>query len=310
MPASASHGQHPLRGIALAVAAMACFATLDTTTKWVAAGMHVMMALALRYAVQALITTAVVLPGRGWQVWRTQHLGLHVLRGLLLLSVSVLAFISLRHLPMGDFTAIVLLTPVVVTLVAARMLGDSVSWQRKLLVVVGFGGTLLILRPGADDFQWLMLLPFLLVLINAAFQLLTSRMTRTESPMTMQLYTAWSGAIIPALMLPWIWEPVANPALWGGIVATALLASVGHYLFTLAFKHAPVATVMPFNYTQIGFAVLGGWLAFDQMPDTLSWLGMALIAACGATSAWLTQREQQAKRYHSVLDEQSSVLPS
>lgn len=293
MGAAGPHGQQPLRGIALAIAAMACFATLDTATKWVASGMHVMMALALRYTVQAVITTAVVLPGRGRAVWRTHHVGLHVLRGVLLFSVSVLAFISLRHLPMGDFTAIVLLTPVVVTLVAARMLGDTVPWQRKLLVLGGFAGTLLILRPGADDFQWAMLLPLLLVLLNAAFQLLTSRMTRTESPMAMQLYTVWSGALIPALLLPWVWEPVANPALWLGIVATAVLAALGHYLFTLAFRHAPVATVMPFNYTQIGFAVLAGWLAFGHVPDTLSWLGMGLIAFCGGSSAWVTRRERR-----------------
>lgn len=283
--------EHALQGIALAVAAMACFATLDTITKWVALGVPVMMALSMRYGIQAALTTAVVLPHQGRAVWRTHHLGLHVLRGALLFSISALAFISLHRLPMGEFTSIVLLTPMVVTLVAARLLRERVSWLRKALVAGGFAGTLTILRPGADDFQWAMLLPLLLVCFNAAFQLLTSHMTKTEHPMTIQLYAAWLGALIPACLLPWVWEPVASLPLWAGIVATAIFSALGHYLFTLAFKHAPVSTLMPYNYTQIGFAILGGWLVFGQAPDAQSWLGMALIAACGAAGALLTRRE-------------------
>ena len=273
---------------------MACFATLDAITKWVALGVPVMMALSMRYGIQALLTSAVVLPHQGRNVWRTRHPGLHLLRGTLLFSISALAFIGLHHLPMGEFTAIVLLTPMVVTLVAARLLGERVAWQRKLLVAGGFAGTLVILRPGADDFQWAMVLPVLLVCLNAAFQLLTSHMTRTEHPMAMQLYSAWIGALIPACLLPWVWAPVADGGLWLGIVATAVFSAVGHYVFTLAFKHAPVATLMPYNYTQIGFAILAGGLVFQQAPDAQSWCGMALIAACGAAGALLTRREGRA----------------
>ena len=283
-----------LLGIALAVLAMLCFTVLDTTTKWVASGVPMVMAISIRYLLQATFISAVTLPHRGRALLRTRHPGLHLLRGLLLLGISLLTFMSLQHMPVGEFTAIVLLTPLVITLAAAHMLHEHVSWMRKALVAGGFVGTLVIVRPGGQDFNWGLLYPVGLVLVNAAFQLLTSRMTRTEDPLTMQFYTGWVGALLPALALPWFWAEIHSPALWAALVFMAVMASVGHYLFTLAFKHAPVATLMPYVYGQIAFAVLAGWIVFSHVPDHWSWLGMGLIAVCGAAGAWLTAHESRA----------------
>ena len=107
-----------LHGIGFAVLATACFATLDTTTKWVSLSAPLMVAMFFRYLFQALATTAAVLPRRGSALWQTHHLGLHVLRGLLLLITSLFGFLSLKHMPVGEFTAIILVTPLVVTLLA------------------------------------------------------------------------------------------------------------------------------------------------------------------------------------------------
>lgn len=280
-------------GIGWALLAMACFAMLDTTTKWVAGYVPVLVAIAVRYCMQAVLTTATVLHQRGRSAWTTRHPGLHMVRALLLLLTSVLAFVSLQHLPVGDFTAIVLLTPMVVTLAAAHMLQEKVSTLRKVLVAGGFVGTLLIVRPGASDFQWALLVPVALVAVNASFQLLTSHMTRTEDPMTIQLYTAWMGAVIPALLLPWVWQPIGSAGLWLGLIFMAFMASIGHYFFTLAFKYAPASSIMPYSYAQIAFAVLAGWLVFSHVPDAQSWLGMVLIALCGAAGAWLMAVERR-----------------
>jgi drug/metabolite transporter (DMT)-like permease len=275
----------------LAVLAMVCFAVLDTTTKWVSQGMPLVMAIGLRYLFQALVTTVTVVPQRGLTVLHTQHLGLHVVRGLLLLTTSFLAFLSLRHMPVGEFTAIILVTPLVVTLLAARMLREHVSLLRKLLVTGGFLGTLTIVRPGGQDFNWALLFPLGCVAANAGFQLLTSRMARTENSSTMQFYTGWIGALLPAFALPWVWVDISDPWLWGGLLVMGLMATVGHYLFILAFQRAPVATLMPYTYTQIAFALLGGWLLFSHVPDGWSLVGMALIATCGAAGAWLSAHE-------------------
>ncbi len=273
---------------------MACFAVLDTTTKWVSATVPLMMAICFRYLFQALATTVAVWPQRGVALLHTHHLGLHLARGALLLSTSLLAFLSLQHMPVGEFTAIVLLTPLVVTLLAARMLHEKVSLLRKLLVVGGFAGTLVIVRPGGQDFSWALLLPLGVVAANAGFQLLTSRMARTEDPMTMQFYTGWVGAILPALALPWAWVDITALGVWGGLLLMGFMGTVGHFLLILAFKRTPAATLMPYTYAQIGFAMLGGWILFSHVPDHWALVGIAMVAVCGAAGALLTAHESRA----------------
>lgn len=284
---------HPLAAIALTVAAVACFATLDTTTKWVNLSVPVLMSLWFRYAFQAIATSAYVLPRLGRSALRTAHPWLQLLRGLLLLSTSALAFFSLHYMPVGEFTAVVMITPLVVTLLAAWLLHEQVSPLRWALVIGSFVGTLVIIRPGSGQFGWAMILPLVLVCTNASFQILTSRLTRTEAPLTLHFYTGWVGALVTSLILPWVWQPVADWRLWGGMVLMGLMGSLGHFLLIHAFARAPAATLMPYHYTQIGFALLGGWLLFDHLPDGWSVLGMILIALCGAGGAWLSVRERQ-----------------
>lgn len=282
-----------MAGIALGIAAVACFATLDTTTKWVTGSVPLLMALWFRYLFQALATTLTVLPRRGRALLRTEHPRFHLARGVLLLASSLFAFLSLKYMPVGEFTAIVMITPLVVTLLSARMLGERVSALRMLLVAGAFAGTLVIVRPGGQDFNWTLLLPLALVAVNAAFQLLTSRMTRTEDPMTLQFYTGWVGTLIAALPLPWVWAEIGSPQLWLGLAVMGATATLGHFLLILAFQRAPAATLMPYMYTQIGFAMLGGWLMFSHVPDHWSVLGIALIALCGAAGAFLSVRESR-----------------
>ena len=283
-----------LRGIGLAIVAMACFATLDTTTKWVSLSAPLMVAMFFRYGFQAVATTLIELPRQGRALVQTQHLGLHLLRGGLLLTTSVFAYLSLKHMPVGEFTAIVLLTPLVVTLLAARMLHEKVSRLRLLLVAGGFLGTLIIVRPEGSDVNWALLFPIVVVLANAGFQLLTSRMARTEDPMTMQFYTGWTGALVALCALPFVWVPIESHAVWGGLALMGFMGSLGHFIFIQAFKRAPAAVLMPYMYAQIAFAMLGGWIVFAHVPDQWTLAGMGLIAVCGAAGAWLTAHESRA----------------
>lgn len=283
-----------LAGIALVLGACACFAALDTTTKVVSASVPMLMALWVRYAFQAVATTAAVLPTRGLSALRTRHLPFQFLRGALLLTSSMLAYLSLRYLPVGEFTAIMMMAPLVVTLLAATFLKESVSPLRWALVAGGFAGTLVIIRPGGESFSWAMLLPLGLVASNAWFQAITSKLARTEDPVTMHLYTGWVGTLMASLVLPSVWvSDLGNPWLWAGMGFMGLTATVGHFLLILAYRNTPASTLTPYLYSQIGFAMLGGWLVFAHMPDGGSLFGMGLIALCGAAGAWLTMRESR-----------------
>ena len=96
------------------------------------------------------------------------------------------------------------------------------------------------------------------------------------------------------LGLPLTWTDVASPWLWAMMVLTGVAGAVGHFVLTLAYQRAPVSTLMPYMYCQIGFATLGGWWAFGHAPDRWAWIGMALIAICGLCSAWLTAHDRRA----------------
>lgn len=293
MPGAARTAPHPLAGIAFLVAGVACLAVLDTTTKLVSLSVPALMALWFRYAFQAVATTLVVVPLQGRAVLRTSHLRFQCLRGVLLLSSSLLAFFSLKYMPVGEFTAIVMITPLVITLLAALTLGERVSWLRWTLVAGGFAGTLVIIRPGDESFDWTLLLPLGLVISNSWFQILTSRLARTEDPLTMHFYTGWIGTLLASLALPFVWTALDSWTLWAGLAIMGLMGTAGHFLMILAYGRAPASTLTPFLYAQIGFAMLGGWLAFSHVPDKWSLLGIATIAVCGAAGAWLAVRESR-----------------
>jgi drug/metabolite transporter (DMT)-like permease len=280
-----------LHGIGFVVLATACFATLDTTTRHVSMGMSVLLALWFRYAIQAVITTAVVWPGRGRKVLRTQHPRFQLARGLLLFACSILAFLSLKYMPVGEFTAIALLAPLVITLLSAWMLKEKIRKLRWLLVAGGFAGTMVIIRPGSQHFDWTVILPLMLVATNSGFQLLTSKMAKTEDPLTMHLYTGWIGTLMSTLILPFVWEMPTDGVVWLQLFLMGLMGTIGHFFLILAYGRAPAATLTPYMYTQIGFGVLGGWLVFNHLPDQWTFVGIGLVALCGALGAWLTVRE-------------------
>ncbi len=283
----------PLQGVLFLIAAVACFAVLDTTVKYISAVVSVLLAVWFRYAFQAVVVSAAMLPLRGRSLLRTAHPRFQALRGALLLLVSILSFVSLSVMPVAEFTAIVMISPLMVTLLAAVFLKERVSPLRWALVVGGFVGALLIVRPGGGVLGWASLLPLVMVTAYASFQILTSRMARTEDPMTMHFYTGWTGALIMTAALPLIWQAIPDAQTLLLLCLVGLMGTIGHFLLILAFARAPASTLSPYLYAQIAFAMLGGWLVFSHVPDRPALLGMGLIALCGTTAAWLTARQNR-----------------
>lgn len=272
-----------------------CFAVLDTTTKRVTQVVPPLMAVWVLFLVQAIASTTFVWTRRGLASLKTAHPGLHVVRGSLLLAVQLLAFFSLMALPVGEFTAMAMTTPLLVTLFAARFLGEHVSVLRLLLVGGGLAGTLVIVRPGSGIFGWATLWPMALVAFNTVYQLLTSRMARTEDAVSTLVYTSITAVALVTLALPWVWTPVTDAASGWGLLVMGVAAASGNLLFILAFERAPAATLMPYMYLQIGFGILGGWLGFGHVPDAIALVGMAMVAACGVAGGLLTLHEARAR---------------
>lgn len=275
-----------LRAAGLLIVALACFAALDTTTKLISHAVPLAMAIWFRYLFQALATGLALLPRRGRGLLRTRKPGLQFLRGLLLVSSSMIAFLSLRVMPVGEYTAVIMLTPLVITVLAAISLGEAVSPLRWALVGGGFVGAMVVIRPGGEAFSWALLLPLLLVASNAAFQVITSKLARTEDAGTMHFYTGCVGAVFATLALPFGWQPL-EPGHWAVLGLLGVFSTLGHYLLILAYGRAPASELTPLLYLQIGFAMLFGWLVFGHAPDRWAVAGVALIALCGAAGTRL-----------------------
>lgn len=302
---SATTGAHPLAGVALIVLMGLAFAGLDTGVRWLGATMPVLLMLTWRYATQAVAMAAWL----GVLAWRERartaghrprfrpgHPRFQILRGALLLATSLLSFFGLQFMPVAEFTAINMLTPVIGTLLAAWLLHERVTPGRWALVALAFTGALVVIRPGSGLFGWAVVFPLACALTYASFQVLTRRLAGLDDPLTTHF---WTGLVGTALLLPVLVASgidvggslaAAGAREWAVLVAIGLLGTGGHLLLILAFRLGPASTLMPFVYTQIGSATLLGWLVFGALPDAFGWLGMAVIAAAGAATAWLNWR--------------------
>ena len=247
-----------LAAMAYTVMAMCCFAVLDTTNKFLFATVPLLMVLWFRYLFQAVATTAVMWPRRGMRMFHTHSYKLQMLRGLLLLICSVLGFASLQRMPVAEFSAIAMLTPLVVTILARFVMKEHVSRLRWFFVIGGLMGALLIVRPGGSvhaDAAWL---PLVMVFSYATFQTLTSHMAKTESPVTMHIYTGWVGTAIASVLVLGAWTTDLSPFQWLLMCVIGFAGTLGHYLLIVAFSRAPASSVTPFLYSSIAFATLGG----------------------------------------------------
>jgi drug/metabolite transporter (DMT)-like permease len=287
----------PLLGVMLIVVMAACFATMDTTIKVLGAFMPVLVMLWVRYAIQAGTMTVWLLVQRRPGAFRPAHPRFQVLRGVLLLATSAMSFWSVQFLPVAEYTAITMLTPVIVTLLSGWALHEPVSRARWALVIGGLLGALVVIRPGGGGFGWAVLLPLAGACAYAAFQLLTRRLAGLEDPFTTHFYTGLTGTLLMGAVLlasPLeVWptlaaQPASRLALLGLVGA---LGTAGHLFLILALGMGRPAALMPFLYSQIAFATGLGYLWLGAAPDGVAVVGMCIVAGCGAASVWLNFRE-------------------
>lgn len=283
-------------GIAYTVLATLCFATLDSTSQLIGLAAPIVMVQWLRYGIQ-IATSGIVMAGTGeLRALRISRPALHITRGLLMLTTTMLGFASLRYVPVADFAAIVMLSPLLVTLLSAWLLRERVSPVQWALAFGGFAGVLIIIRPGAQAFEPAYLMVLALVLVGSIFQVLTAWMMRTESSAQTHLASGVTGFIVMSCALPFFWQALPL-RIWGLILIVGMAASTGHLLIAMALKKTHASIITPFLYAQLPFAVLGGWLLFNRVPDAWSVIGMGLIALCGLANAWVSlHRPMEAAR--------------
>jgi drug/metabolite transporter (DMT)-like permease len=211
-------------------------------------------------------------------------------RGALLIGSSLFFMSALRYLPLADATALNYLTPTLVIVLAIAFLNERLTAPRIAFVVAGIAGMLMIVQPGADLFQGASLLALASAACYAVYQI-TTRMLAGEDPRVTLFYPALVGVAIMTVVWPWFgseidveWIDVAR------MLTVGVLGTIGHFLFILAFQRAPASALTPFTYIHLVFATMIGWIVFADLPDALTFAGMALIAGSGLLLTWHERR--------------------
>ncbi|WP_187430365.1 hypothetical protein ROLI_019270 [Roseobacter fucihabitans] len=285
-----------LRGAAFMVLAMLGFAIEDMLIKFMALALPVgqiigmlglgsalLAAVILRIQQQPLFTRAMLTPA----------IALRALGEL----IGTLGFVTAIALtPLSSASAILQATPLFVTLGAALFLQEQVGWRRWAAILVGFGGVLMIIRPGMESFDWLSLFAVQGVIGLGIRDLATRRVPRETS--TMQLSFLAFLVLIPAAgVLMWINGSslvALSLANWLCFTLALLIGMVAYYGIVAAMRIGEVSFVTPFRYSRIIFALFVGVLVFSERPDVWTLSGAAIIVGSGLYTLW-RERHVRAK---------------
>ncbi|HZJ93670.1 MAG TPA: DMT family transporter [Thiopseudomonas sp.] len=277
----------PLYGILLVMCAGLLLATHDGVSKYLTHIYPLIMVIWLRYFVQTLAMIVLFFPKMRWAILRTQRPWLQLLRAISLLSISLLFISGLRYIPLAEATAVIFLAPLIVTVLSALVLHERVSKGQWAAVTIGFLGVLFIVRPGGDLFTPAILLPVGASFCFAIYQLITRRLASTDHAVTSNFLSGLFGTLVLTALLPGQYTlSVASTDLLF-MLALGLLAMTAHMLLTMALKYSTAATLAPFTYAQIVFAGVVGYIAFGQLPDMLSIIGVLIISCSGLAVAYL-----------------------
>ena len=283
--------QNPLQGILLVLGAVFLFACQDALGKFLFTTYSVPFVHAVRYFVNLTIMVVLIAPRYGWAIIKTKRPVLVVARGLALALGSLFGGFALRAMPLAETVSILYIAPLAVLFLAMPVLGEKVKWFGWVASGIGFMGLLLIVRPHANISTAGLLFSFLCLLTAVVYPVLSRLLSKTESTETMMFYVGLMGSIFYGVQLPWTMPNVFPP--WPDfalMLALGVGSLIGHSLFTAAYARAPVSLLGPFTYAHIAWATLLGWWFFNQVPDLITFAGIALVAMAGVGNAVMNYR--------------------
>lgn len=272
-----------LRGILLVVLSMAAFATEDMFIKSLTHDLPTGQVMLILGAGGALVFAAVALR-------RGEALFAPLLRSRALLIRTVAegfaAFFFITALSLVDMSTVAAVfqaTPLAITLGAALFMGEQVGWRRWSAILVGFGGVLLIIRPGMAQFDPALLMILGAVAAIAARDLISRRLPGDMSTYVVSFHGFGSLALVgPLMMLTQATPPAAMDLPHIGQITGALVFGVlGYYAIVTATRTGDASAITPFRYTRLIFSMILGMLVFSEQPDLLTYLGSAIIIASG-----------------------------
>ena len=282
-----SNFYQPRQAIAFMILGMLILPGMDGIAKWLVHSISAGQMVWCRFAVQTLIIAPFVLGSLA--PLKLRDVLIHTTRGTLMVIGTIVFVTALKYLPIADAIAIFFVEPLILTLLAPVFLSEKVGWRPFTAVIVGMIGAFIVIRPNFQEVGWPAVLPLIAAITFAFYLILTRRQAAQQSPVSMQFYSGIAGVVVATilLLLNSVFEfsviAVITPTgvQWILLLALGVISTVGHLLVVYAFQRGPAGLLAPFQYVEIIGATIIGLVVFSDFPDTLTWVGVAIIVVSG-----------------------------
>jgi drug/metabolite transporter (DMT)-like permease len=251
------------------------------------------MQLALLRGGAGVMLVGIIAWNTGWSVMKTSQLPLQLLRGFVSVLYLWVLIYSFAHMPFADATAIAYTQAAYIAVFSALILNERVTTLRWIATAIGTAGALLIVKPALLDRNIVYLVALLGTSFNGLAFVLNKYLQRPggDSELTTMFYV---NAIAVVCNLPVLaTSTLPERAVWPWLSGVLIFGPVGMYVGMVAVRHASASSLGPYTFLRLIIAVIGGIVLFRELPDLLSWLGVAaILSSCLLAAAPESPRAQ------------------
>ena len=267
-------------GIIFAILAYFSFSLLDAIQKTAVIYNSVFQILFLKNFFTLFLSKAESIRKKNIYFYQTQNIKLQIIRSFLSIIESGCFVLSFRYLTLADAHSIGSLTPVIVVGLSAIFLREKVSAKTWIAIFFGFLGVLIIMRPGLTIFDSKSLIPLVAAFFLSLYQILTRKASEYDPSETSLFYTSLIGIISMSFLVPFFWQPMQSFS-YLLFVGIGIFFSFGIYFQIIALSYSKASIVQPFHYTLILWAIILGYLFYDDIPDIFTITGAIIITTSG-----------------------------
>lgn len=272
--------QSNLKGALLSLAAFGIYATHDVLVKYLGASYSAFQLIFFSGLLSFPLITILLMSDRTDGNLIPKHPYWTALRTISTVLNGLTGFYAFSVLPLAQAYAIFFAMPLVITLLAIPMLGEKVGLHRGLAVIFGLVGVMIVLRPGQEPLSLGHLAALAAAILGAMSSVIVRKIGSIERSVVLMLYPMVANFVVMALALPFVYVPVPIEHL-GMLGAMALFSLLGGLLTIAAYRRAPAIIVAPMHYSQIIWALIYGYLIFNEEIDFWTAIGTAVIIAAG-----------------------------
>ena len=276
-------------GMVFAVMAYFSFSLLDTVQKTAIIYHSVFQLLFIKYSFVLLLSLIESQRKKNYTFYKSANIKIQLLRSCLSIVESACFILSFRYLSLADVHSIASLTPVLVVALSAIILREHVSLKTWLAIFIGFLGVLIIMRPGLSIFDPKSLIPLAGAFFLSIYQIVTRKASEKDSNETSLFYTSIVGIILIGIIGYNFWQPLMEQSILF-FIAIGLFFSLGLYFQIIALSMARAGIIQPFHYTLIFWAIILGYIFYDDFPDIPTLIGALVITISGIYTLYIKDR--------------------